>query len=263
MHRKSLLSIIIGLLLLASCAQAAKITDKSPPTPPLTLAKTPTFNTLPSPTPTTSVPTDTPHSNLSRIIVPLGEAALIDGNLGAEEWQLADKFDLSAGGQIFLMHAEGYVYIGIRAKPEPVTSICIDLGDHISVLHSSAALGTAIYENTDGVWGLIKDFEWCCRETTDSPQAQEKRAEHLEQNGWSANNGRMGAPEEVEFQIQMPEDKLLMALTSIGAPDYDEIDWWPEGMDDDCRNPQMIRGSTPHQAIFNVDDWSLLVTAPE
>jgi hypothetical protein len=145
---------------------------------------------------------------------------------------------MSGGGELLLMHEGGYLYIGIRAKPEPVTSICIDQGERVSILHSSAAIGTAIYKQGDAVWEMIQGFEWCCRETTDSPQAQESRSEHLELNGWMASNGRMGTPEDVEFKIYMPEGQLRLAVTSIGAPDYEEIAWWPVEMADDCRNPQ-------------------------
>lgn len=267
MRAKPTILTFIWLIFLASCAPAASITEASPAAPttkiPPAIISTHTPASVPAPSPTPLSPTDTPDSNRSSLIVPRGEAALIDGTLEMDEWQLADQFELSGGGQLFLMHAEGYLYIGIRARPEPVTSICIDQGEQVSVLHSSAALGTAIYENAGEVWELVQDFEWCCRETTDSPQAQENRADHLEQNGWLANNGRMGVPEEVEFQIYMPEDQLRMAVTSIGAPDYEQINWWPQPMDDDCRNPQMIRGSIPDPAQFLVADWSLLEASPE
>ena len=164
---------------------------------------------------------------------------------------------------MLLMQEAGYLYIGIRAKSEPVTSICIDQGEQVSILHSSAALGTAIYEQADAVWEMIQDFEWCCRETTDSPQAQESRSDHLEQNGWLASNGRMGTPEDVEFMIFMPDGQLRLAVTSIGAPDYEEIAWWPTEMTDDCRNPQMIRGSIPEQAQFSVENWMMLMPSTE
>ena len=164
---------------------------------------------------------------------------------------------------MLLMQEAGYLYIGIRAKSEPVTSICIDQGEQVSILHSSAALGAAIYEQSDGVWEMIQEFEWCCRETTDSPQAQESRSEHLEQNGWLASNGKMGAPEDVEFMIFVPEEQLRLAVTSIGAPDYEEIAWWPAEMADDCRNPQMIRGSLPEQAQFSVEKWMMLMPSTE
>ena len=254
-----MISAVMGLVFFASCVSAGSIADTTEEIPPTGITATPTL--IPTPTPIN--PTDTPESNLSLVIVPGGNAPVIDGSLLPEEWQSAFQSEMSGGGELLLMHDGGYLYIGVRSKPEPVTSICIDQGERVSILHSSAALGTAIYEQGDAVWEMIQGFEWCCRETTDSPQAQESRSENLELNGWMASNGRMGTPEDVEFKIDMPEGQLRLAVTSIGAPDYEEIAWWPVEMADDCRNPQMIRGSIPEQAQFSVENWMMLMASTD
>jgi len=195
------------------------------------------------------------------IAVPGGNEAKIDGVLSPEEWDPAYQTELAGGGELLLMHNDGYLYLGVRAKPEPVTSICVDQGDQISILHSSAALGTATYQGGVDGWEKVRDFEWCCRETADSPQALENLSEQLEQDNWVASNGRMGAAEEVEFKIGMPDGLLRLAVTSIGAPDYEDIAWWPLDMSDDCRNPRMIRGEIPDQAQISVDDWMTLTAS--
>ena len=258
-HSKMMILAVVGLVFFASCVSAGSIADTTEEMPPTGITPTPTL--IPTPTPLN--PTDTPNSNLSLVIVPGGIAPIIDGSLLPEEWESAIQSEMSGGGELLLMHDGGYLYIGVRAKPEPVTSICIDQGEQVSILHSSAALGTAIYERGDAVWEMIQGFEWCCREITDSPRAQESRSEHLEQNNWLASNGRMGAPEDVEFKIYMPEGQLRLAVTSIGAPDYEEITWWPVEMEDDCRNPQIIRGSIPEQAQFSMDNWMMLMASTD
>ena len=250
---------VMALVFLTSCVSAESIADPTTEAP--SSGITPTLTLFPTLTPVN--PTDTPDPNLSLVIVPGGSAPSIDGSFLPGEWESAIQSEMSGGGELLLMHDGGYLYLGVRAKPEPVTSICIDQGERVSILHSSAALGTAIYEQGDAEWEMIQDFEWCCREITDSPQAQESRSERLEQNGWLASNGRMGTPEDVEFKIYMPEGQLRLAVTSIGAPDYEEIGWWPAEMTDDCRNPQIISGSIPEQAQFSVEDWMMLKSAAE
>jgi hypothetical protein len=253
---KIIILAVMVLVFLASCVSAESIAD--------TTAAAPSSGISPViPTLTPVSPTDTPDSNNPLFIVPGGNAPSIDGSILTGEWESAIQSEMSGGGELLLMHDGGYLYLGVRAKAEPVTSICIDQGERVSILHSSAALGTAIYEQGDAEWEMIQDFEWCCREITDSPQAQENRSEHLEQNDWLASNGRMGTPEDVEFKIYMPEGQLRLAVTSIGAPDYEEIGWWPAEMTDDCRNPQIIRGSIPEQAQFSVEDWMMLKSAAE
>ena len=136
---------IIGLVIGVSCAPAT-ITSL-PPTALPTLI--PTKEIL---TPTSLItitplkPTEIPESKDLEILVPGGNEATIDGILSPEEWDPAYQTELVGGGELLLMHEGGYLYLGIRAKPEPVTSICLDQGDRVSILHSSVAMGTAIYQ---------------------------------------------------------------------------------------------------------------------
>jgi hypothetical protein len=251
-------TMIVGLIIGVSCAPA---TPNSLPS----TASVASIPTIEFPTPTTIPtitplqPTEIPESKNLEITVPGGNEATIDGVLSPEEWDPAYQAELVGGGDLLLMHKDGYLYLGVRAKPEPVTSICIDQGDQVSILHSSAALGTATYQQGDEGWKKIRDFEWCCRETVDSPQAQENRSDQLQQENWLASNGRMGAAEEVEFKIGMPDGLLRLGVTSIGAPDYEGIAWWPLDMADDCRNLSVIQGSLPDQAQFSVDNWMTLI----
>lgn len=251
----------------------------SPPPPSQTAAPQPTFTqvsikpTIKNPTPTWTItiptptvqPTETqsPATAVARaepleFSVPPGKMANIDGVLSADEWDAALAIDLDGENQLLLMHAGGYLYLGMRGKPEPVISICLDQVDQVSILHSSAAIGTAIYQPVEGIWELVKDFEWCCRETGDSPQAQEALGQHLEQEGWVANNGRRGVPEEVEFQIAMPDDSLRLAVNAIGPPSYRSVLSWPGELADDCSRLSMLTGPIPEQAQFSQADWVTL-----
>ena len=231
---------------------------------------------IPTPTSTITIPTPTiqptatqsPATAVARtepleFSVPPGKMANIDGVLSADEWSAALAIDLDGENQLFLMHAGGYLYLGMRGKPEPVISICLDQVDQVSILHSSAAIGTAIYQPVEGVWELVKDFEWCCRETEDSTRAQEALDMQLELDGWVANNGLRGVPEEVEFQIAMPDDSLHLAVNAIGPPSYRSVLSWPRELADDCSRLSMITGPIPEQAQFSQADWVTLAIIQE
>lgn len=136
---------IIGLVIGVSCAPVTISSLPSTALPTLI----PTKEIL---TPTSLItitplkPTEIPESKDLEIIVPDGNEATIDGVLSPDEWNPAYQTELVGGGELLLMHEGGYLYLGIRAKPEPVTSICLDQGDRVSILHSSVAMGTAIYQ---------------------------------------------------------------------------------------------------------------------
>jgi hypothetical protein len=62
------------------------------------------------------------------------------------EWDGAVVETFSDGSQLFLVHCDGYLYLAIRANtPEMIVgNVFVERGDEIAILHSSAALGTAL-----------------------------------------------------------------------------------------------------------------------
>ncbi len=273
---------IIAILVLITGASCVPASIRSQPTEPQPTVSQPTLSqptftpTVEIPTPTlqpteTSVPptetalptTEEPEVESLEIAVPPGIGAIVDGVLSPDEWETAIQIDLDDEIQLFLMQAGGYLYLGMRGKPEPVTSICVDQGEQVSILHSSAAIGTAVYQLGDGVWEQVRDFEWCCRETTASPQAQEALSNHLQEEGWIANNGRLGVPEEVEFQIALPDNSLRLVVNSIGPPYYRSVLSWPDDLEDDCSSLDMITCSIPEQAQFSLEQWITLSISPD
>jgi Tol biopolymer transport system component len=227
-------------------------------------------------TPTTIAHTaatgDTPVTAGLVIDVPLGSPPILDGVLEPSEWAGALQDKLSDGGGLFLMQDGETLYVGIRAsaKGSGVGNICIDRGEQVAILHSSAALGTAIYEKDGAEWQQIQDFSWRCRNTGSSAAAQEERSEFLQAEGWLANNGRMGVPEEVEYQIAMPEGSLRLAVSFLGPPGFDSVAAWPQDLGDDCQNIRLVTGPVPERLKFSPQTWmtvspagtSTLVLAP-
>ena len=197
------------------------------------------------------------------IVIPRGESPVLDGTLGSDEWSGACQAEFSDGSELFLMHAEGYLYLGIRGKRSPVTSICVDRGDEVAVLHSSAALGTAVYQEGDSVWEMVQPFLWSCRDTTNNARAVTARTEFLDREGWVASNGRMGTSEEIEYQIAIPDGALRLAVSAIGAPDYGNVAVWPTAVEDDCVNAQLLTGPIPEQVQFSPETWAVTRVPPE
>jgi hypothetical protein len=191
------------------------------------------------------------------IQVPAVAPPSLDGVLGLDEWAGAYQDELSDGGELYLMHDGDYLYLGLRASGagSGVGSVCVVRGDEVMILHSSAALGTAVYEKGETGWQQTQGFSWRCRSTSDAPSAQEERDRFLQEEGWLANNGRMGAPGEVEYRIAMPEGSLRLAVTHIGPPDFQAVARWPPDLDDDCGNVQMLQGPIPEQAQFTPETW--------
>jgi hypothetical protein len=95
--------------------------------------------------------------------IPRAEQPILDGTISPREWSGAYQTELSGGGELLLITADGYLFLGIRGKPEPVISICLDRGREVAILHSSAAIGTAIYKQGENTWDQVQGFTWSNR----------------------------------------------------------------------------------------------------
>jgi hypothetical protein len=198
----------------------------------------------------------------SEIYAPKGGTVTIDGIFAEGEWDKALNIDLSSG-ELLLMHDGGYLYVGIRSESLGLGSICVFWEDMISVLHSSAALGTAEYEPTDQDWQKIRNFDWTNRDTSNSERALEGRAEHLEREGWLASNGLMGNANEMEYQILMTEGRVHLAVTYLLSPEYETTDYWPQSLGPGCRDFEPMPGDPPDMASFSPETWITVIAADE
>jgi hypothetical protein len=268
-----IIALVTLSILVAGCGSAdpgpATGTPVASPTPaPPEAAALPPTDTPPAidtPAPTdTPVATDIPIPDEPNVRVPRGQSPTIDGTFSADEWASARQEALSDGSELYLVHDREYVYLGLRssARGNGVVSICLDRGQEVAVLHSSAALGTALYEPDGEEWQQTRPFAWQCRRTDNSTAAQQERDRYLEQEGWVANNGNMGTPEEVEYQIAMPEGGLRLAVTYLGPPNFNSVAAWPASLNDGCRSRQLITGPIPQRRAFAPGTWMTLQASP-
>lgn len=195
---------------------------------------------------------------LDPIVVQHGDPPAIDGTHSSGEWDDALIETFADGSQLLLMHADGDLYLGLRAN-EPgmiAANVFIRRGDEISILHASAALGTAIYQLGEDNWQQTQDFTWQCRSTSLSAAAQAERDAFLLQDGWVAANGRMGTPNELEYQIKIPAGDFRLAAVYIqSSPPYKKTPW-PARLTDDTIEP--TPGGLPKMFYFSPEEWAAL-----
>jgi hypothetical protein len=195
------------------------------------------------------------------ITIPNGNLPVLDGTLFSREWNAARKELFSDGSQLLMMHHAGYLYLGIQANTTGmiVGNVFVEHEDKVSVLHSSAALGTAIYEKRSDGFQQNQDFLWQCRNTGNSSFAQAEREAFLQQEGWLASNSRMGSPQELEYKIAMPNGSLRLAVTFTRASELSTRIYWPIGLEDDCtKSPQ---GEFPTTMQFAPFTWATVKAA--
>jgi hypothetical protein len=188
-------------------------------------------------------------------------APVIDGVLLPGEWDTAVVETLSDGSELLLVEDGDYLYLGVRSVTEEMigANVFIAEGQQVRILHTSAALGTAVYQQNGSIWQQTQDFNWQCRNTSDSAVAQAERAAYLQENGWLAANSRMGTPNELEYQIALsgpsPSDTLPPIAVSVfrsSAPDERVV--WPLALDDDTIRPNP--GGLPSEMHFSPENWA-------
>lgn len=226
------------------------------------IPQTPTESNPPLPA---SINSSTPEENNDGselypplISVPTGVAPTMDGALSPGEWNDAAAESFADGSQLLLLQAGDYIYLAIRAiESEMIASnIFISRGDEIAILHASAALGTAIYQKGADGWQQVQDFSWRCRSTGNSQAAIAEHAKFLEDEGWLAANGLMGTPNELEYQIRIPDQDFSLAVVYIKTTyPYEKVPW-PVKLVDDCIQPSS--GGLPPELQFSPAQWARL-----
>lgn len=196
--------------------------------------------------------------DINAIVVPSGNPPTIDGTMSPGEWENALVETFADGSKLYLMQAGGYLNLGIQANTPGMIAgnVLVQQGSRIRILHSSAALGTGIYERGEDHWQRVKDFTWHCRDTSDSDSAKAERGAYLQREGWLAVNSRIGTPNELEYQIKTNDRTLRLAVNFIRASNPNEKIPWPADLVDDCIKP--TPGGLPEYLDFSPEKWGAL-----
>jgi len=266
---------VVLVLVASACAQApATSTPEANTVSPETVAlpvsqEEPTDTPEPTPDPTDtpqpvtqaedSVPateTLTPQAEQVAVSVPPGSPPVIDGTLSPGEWDDAAIELLSDGSELPLMHADGYLFLGIRSATQEgsATNIYVEDDDQVRILHASAALGTAITQQGTDNWQQTREFDWKCRGSSNSAAAVAARAAYLQDERWVAGISLMGTPNELEYQIELTSLPRRITVSLVRSSSPDERALWPVILDDDCIKP--TPGGMPPELHFSPVQWA-------
>lgn len=249
----------VAAVTLAACSGSESI-DSNPDVNEVDVTATATVPTLsPSSTTTTTTivtatttePVTTTVAAPAEVVeVPALPPPEIDGILSQDEWNGAVTFEMSDGAQIALMEAAGTLYVAVAGTEVGAVNVVIGNSEFVWILHSSAALGSALYESGADQWELSHGYSWCCRDRNDVSA----RLELLAEERWQANIGWTGDPGVVEYEIGMPWQGSSIAVSSI----RDEADkgFWPADLSEEARS--QLLGRPPQTTLFNMTEWLVL-----
>ena len=192
------------------------------------------------------------------VIVPHGEAITLDGVMGPDEWSDADRVRIADGAWLYLKKADGFLFLGV-ATPEPVVgNVLIQTGSDVLVLHSSAALGTAVYAKEEDLWRRTRDFRWRCRGRTLTERVREERETFLREEGWLASITYQGAGNHLEIQIAAPTGDVRLMLVLLPAARPSALFTWPDDVVQD-----LFPGPIPAEGHFDPREWPILTLSEE
>ena len=202
----------------------------------------------------------------TRAVVPrVKTAPKIDGRVTPTEWKGSTNLALSENeGEIRLLHDDNYLYVGIVAMKTGLASVCVPGKTGVRVLHASAALGTAAFEQEEGKWKLTRGFLWTNRDTGDSAEAMADREKFIKTSGWFANT-HPGVMMTRELQIPIRRDQKELPIVigfHIFNNDEAKYTYWPANIEDGCADAELAAGNTAHELTFDPSTWGVIELQP-
>jgi len=187
---------------------------------------------------------------------------VIDGVLQPGEWDQADLYYFEDGSELYLLHSGNHLYLAIRAGFVEMIAgnVFLHNEDQIFIMHTSAALGTAIYQENVDTWTKVKDFEWCCRSKLDSDTSRADRESFFVQEDWIGINSFIGNQNELEFKIRLTGSEEYLAVNFIRADHIEDKYVWPVGISDGPAQPTI--GGFPDTLDFSPENWLNLEELP-
>ena len=180
---------------------------------------------------------------------------VIDGVIDEGEWQGATIYHAEDGSELHLLFSGDHLYLAIRAVKGKMISgnVFLENDGQVSVLHTSAALGSALYEADGAHYKKIKDFDWCCRSRIDNEGSRNAREKFYLEEAWLGINSFLGNENELEYKISLQDDPEALAVNFIYVDGEGDKLVWPEGLEDGVVQPTV--GGFPDTLDFSVENW--------
>jgi len=205
-----------------------------------------------------------PESNV--VVLPSDEMEsdlpVIDGILEPGEWDQADLYFFEDESELFLLHDDDHLYLAIRAVSDEMISANVFLAseENIAILHTSAALGTAVYQPAGNTWQKTRDFEWCCRSTIDNASTRAMREAFYHTDNWLGINTYNGTENELEYMIRLTGAEEFLAVNFLRVNNIVNKQVWPIGINDGPA--QQTIGGFPDTMDFLPKNWQKLEEVP-
>ena len=243
-HRLQIAEAIAAIVILTACG-STESTESSGPVS--------TAATAPSTTATTSSATTTvPPAAEIVVHVPTAQPPAIDGTISTTEWDGAVSVPMSDGADVLFMRDGEVLHVAVVGNEVGATNVIIATAEQVWILHSSAALGSAVYEAGASAWGLVHGFTWCCRNAADDSGP----AELYDEEGWKANIGYAGDPGVVEYAIALRWQEAAVAISSIR--DDADRSFWPADLSLEAQD--QLLGVPPPDRHYRTDEWATLTS---
>jgi hypothetical protein len=160
---------------------------------------------------------------------------------------------MSDGATLRLMHHDEILYLAVMGDAVGAVNVVMAVDDQVSILHSSAALGSALYLATETTWVLEHGYAWCCRSKTDTSA----QVELFGDERWQANIGWVGDPGVVEYAVAFPWGGAALAVSSIR--DDDDKGYWPANLSEPARD--QLLDIPPEEQAFHIEEWTRITPA--
>lgn len=193
--------------------------------------------------------------------VPAQTDVTLDGTINEAEWKAGSSQPLEGGGTVHLMMRGNLLYVGIRGPAPGVAHVCVGSDTEVSILHVSAAVGSARFRREGDRWTLQSPFAWSLRDPGLTGAAADARAAYLKKEGWVGTISKMGPGTDRELAIDRGRFgqrlRLSVAYATIAENQPGKVSKWPD-LRDTCSDVKAVGGSLPDQPRFLVNDWAIV-----
>ena len=191
--------------------------------------------------------------------IPKGTNITVDGKINSEEWQDALSQDLKNGGNIKFKHDGEFEFDAFQAGKLGLAHVYLrnkkDNNYIFYVLHSSASLGMAVYQEAGLIANLLQKFGWELKDHATNAKAS---SEYLKTNGWLANvSAPPSAEKKYKISIKFRDGEVFqLAAVYVGNPMSPQ--YFPTTLADDTLKMELLFGGNPANLSLKNEQWATL-----